>query len=56
MATLAAALHIQLTKPETYTLNAMASLPTTVEADRGVDLVDRAGWLAFGTTAVISLV
>ena len=56
MATLAAALHVQLTKPETYTLNPMASLPTTAEAERGVDLVDRAGWLAFGATAVISLV
>jgi|AntRauMinimDraft_4_1070384.scaffolds.fasta_scaffold00218_5 adenosylcobinamide-phosphate synthase len=56
MATLAAALQVQLTKPDTYTLNAVAELPTTAAAERGVDLVDRAGWLAFGTTAVISLV
>mgnify|MGYP006280543839 CR=1 FL=1 len=55
MATLAAALHVQLRKPDTYTLNPMADLPTTAEADRGVDLVDRAGWLAFAVTAVIAL-
>jgi adenosylcobinamide-phosphate synthase len=55
MATLSGALQIQLKKPDTYTLNAVADLPTTAEAERGVDLVDRAGWLAFITTAVISL-
>jgi len=56
MATLAAALQVQLTKPDTYTLNAVAELPTTAAAERGVDLVDRGGWLAFGAMAVICLV
>lgn len=56
MATLAAALHVQLEKPNTYTLNPMAELPSGVAADRGVDLVDWAGRLAFALTAVISLV
>lgn len=56
MATLAAALGVRLEKPDTYTLNAVAELPTVGAANRGVDLVDRAGWLAFGSTAVISLV
>jgi adenosylcobinamide-phosphate synthase len=55
MATLAAALTVQLDKPETYCLNPMASLPTVREAERGVDIVGRAGWLAFCTLAVIVL-
>ena len=55
MATLAAALHVRLEKPDTYTLNAVAELPTVDKARRGVGIVDRAGWLAFILTAVLSL-
>jgi len=53
MATLAAALQIRLEKPDSYTLNPVASLPSVAEADRGVRLVDRAGWLAVGLTGVV---
>ena len=53
MATLAAALHVRLEKPEQYTLNPVASLPTTAAGHRGVAIVRRAGWLAALTTAVI---
>jgi len=53
MATLAAGLGVRLEKPDHYTLNSVASLPTTTEGHRGVALVGRAGWLAALTTAVI---
>jgi len=56
MATLAAALHVRLQKPATYTLNSMAELPTVSEAERGIDIVDRAGWLAVLGWAVVLLV
>lgn len=56
MATLAAALQVRLEKPDTYTLNPVASLPTPAQANRGIGLVERAGWLTFGITAVITLV
>lgn len=53
MATLAAALSVRLEKPGSYVLNPIASLPTVAEGTAGVAVVRRAGWLAFGTTAVI---
>jgi adenosylcobinamide-phosphate synthase len=53
MATLAAALGVRLEKPGGYVLNPIASLPTVAESEAGVAVVRRAGWLAFGTTAVI---
>ena len=53
MATLAAALGVRLEKPDSYVLNPIASLPTVAESEAGVAVVRRAGWLAFGTTAVI---
>ncbi|MGZ0748653.1 adenosylcobinamide-phosphate synthase CbiB [Haloparvum sp. AD34] len=46
MATLAAVLDVRLEKPETYTLNPERSLPDAEQANRGVAVVDRAGWLA----------
>ena len=55
MSTLAAALGVRLTKPDTYTLNPMADLPTARAARRGVDIVDRAGLLALGGWAVVLL-
>lgn len=48
MATLAVALGVRLTKPGTYDLDAGAALPTPADAARGVAVVSRAGWLAFG--------
>jgi adenosylcobinamide-phosphate synthase len=51
MATLAVALDVRLTKPETYDLPAGDALPTTADAERGIVTVSRAGWLAFGLTA-----
>ena len=56
MSTLAAALHVRLEKPATYTLNSMAELPTVSEAERGIEIVDRAGWLAVLGWAVVLLV
>lgn len=53
MATLSAALGVKLEKSGHYTLNPVASLPTTTEGHRGVALVRRAGWLTTLTTAVI---
>ncbi len=46
MATLATVLDVRLEKPETYTLNPERSLPDAEQANRGVAVVDRAGWLA----------
>jgi len=51
MATLAAALDVRLTKPDVYDLPAADALPTPADATRGVAVVSRAGWLAFGLTA-----
>jgi adenosylcobinamide-phosphate synthase len=55
MATLAVALDVRLTKPDTYDLRAGAALPTPADATRGVAVVSRAGWLAFGLAGVIAL-
>jgi adenosylcobinamide-phosphate synthase len=55
MATLAVALGVRLTKPGAYTLDGGPTLPTRSEADRGVAVVSRAGWLAFGLAGVIAL-
>jgi len=55
MSTLAAALHVRLEKPDTYTLNSVAEPPTVGAAERGVDIVERAGWLAVLVWAVILL-
>jgi adenosylcobinamide-phosphate synthase len=46
MATLAAALDVRLEKPGVYALGASEELPTIDEANRGIDLVDRAAVLA----------
>jgi len=53
MATLAAVLDARLEKPDHYTLNAEAELPTAATAHRGVEIVTRAGWLAALTTVVV---
>ena len=53
IATLAAALGVQLEKLGHYTLNSVAALPMTAQGHHGVALVGRAGWLAALTTAVI---
>ncbi|WP_248897812.1 adenosylcobinamide-phosphate synthase CbiB [Haloplanus halobius] len=62
MATLAVLLGVRLEKPGAYALDGGASgvqaddaLPTRADADRGVALVARAGWLAFGLAGVIAL-
>jgi adenosylcobinamide-phosphate synthase len=55
MATLAVALGVRLTKPDAYDLRAGAALPTPADATRGVAVVSRAGWLAFGLAGVIAL-
>ena len=52
MATLAVALDVRLTKRETYNLAAGDDLPTPADAARGIAVVSRAGWLAFGLAAV----
>ena len=53
MATLSAALGVRLDKPGHYTLNPVASLPTTTAGHRGVAIVRRAGWLTALLAAVI---
>lgn len=53
MATLAAATNAQLRKPDTYTLNPNAPLPSSEEATRGVHIVNVACVLAFCLTGVI---
>ncbi|MFB6102126.1 MAG: CobD/CbiB family cobalamin biosynthesis protein [Haloplanus sp.] len=55
MATLAVLLGVRLTKPDAYDLASGSTLPTRADADRGVALVARAGWLAFGLAGVIAL-
>jgi adenosylcobinamide-phosphate synthase len=47
MATLAAVLDVELRKPDTYTLNPDAELPTTGDARRGIRVVGVAGLLSF---------
>ncbi|WP_338727494.1 adenosylcobinamide-phosphate synthase CbiB [Haladaptatus sp. DJG-WS-42] len=54
MATLAAATNAQLRKPDTYTLNPDASLPTSEGATRGVRIVNVAALLAFALAGVIA--
>lgn len=51
MAALAAVMGVRLAKPGAYTLDLGADLPTRADADRGVAVVSRAGWLAFGLAA-----
>ena len=52
MATLAAAVDVELTKPGVYTLNPEAALPTAARARTGVRTVAVAGALAFALTGV----
>ena len=52
MASLAAVLGVRLEKPGAYTLLPERSLPTAAEADAGVRVVARAGWLGVGVTGV----
>ncbi|WP_336360967.1 adenosylcobinamide-phosphate synthase CbiB [Haladaptatus sp. ZSTT2] len=54
MATLAAATNAQLRKPDTYTLNPEASLPSSERATRGVRIVNVACVLAFFLAGVIA--
>ncbi|MFD1595836.1 CobD/CbiB family cobalamin biosynthesis protein, partial [Haloplanus litoreus] len=55
MATLAILLGVRLEKPGVYALPGGTALPTRADADRGVAVVSRAGWLAFGLAGVIAL-
>jgi adenosylcobinamide-phosphate synthase len=55
MATLAVLLGVRLEKPGAYALAGGPALPTRADADRGVAVVSRAGWLAFGLAGVIAL-
>jgi adenosylcobinamide-phosphate synthase len=55
MGTLAVVLGVRLTKPGAYVLDGGPALPTRAEADRGVAVVSRAGWLAFALAGVIAL-
>ncbi|MEF8812357.1 MAG: CobD/CbiB family cobalamin biosynthesis protein [Halovenus sp.] len=52
MGTLAATLDVRLEKPDTYTLNPTASLPTPGDASRAVRLVTAAGLLTYLVAAV----
>jgi adenosylcobinamide-phosphate synthase len=56
MATLAVALDVRLTKPGAYDIPAGDALPTPADATRGVAVVSRAGWLAFGTAAAAGVI
>jgi adenosylcobinamide-phosphate synthase len=53
MGTLAAALGTRLEKPGVYTLPGGEALPDAATARRGVRLVARAGWLAWGGAAAL---
>jgi len=55
MSTLATALSVRLEKPETYELNANASLPSESEALAGLRVVRRAGLLAYGLAALLGV-
>jgi adenosylcobinamide-phosphate synthase len=52
MGTLAATLGVRLEKPDTYTLNPTASLPTPGDASRAVRLVTAAGLLTYLVAAL----
>jgi adenosylcobinamide-phosphate synthase len=62
MATVAVVLGVRLRKPGAYDLRedrrppdgrtASDDLPTRADAERGVAVVSRAGWLAFGLAGV----
>ncbi|AXG06074.1 cobalamin biosynthesis protein [Haloplanus rubicundus] len=56
MATLAVALDVRLTKPGAYDIPAGDALPTPADAMRGVAVVSRAGWLAFGVATAAGVV
>jgi adenosylcobinamide-phosphate synthase len=56
MATLAVALGVRLTKPGAYDIPAGDALPTPTDATRGIAVVSRAGWLAFGLAAAAGVV
>ncbi len=56
MATIAAALHVKLEKPGAYVLNDLGQLPTHDEADRGVSLASRAGWLFIGACVLVTAI
>jgi adenosylcobinamide-phosphate synthase len=53
MATLAAVLGVRLEKPDHYALDGGPALPSVDDARRGIRVVGRAGWLAFGLAAVL---
>ncbi|WP_129114616.1 adenosylcobinamide-phosphate synthase CbiB [Halegenticoccus tardaugens] len=54
MATLAAALSVELAKPGVYALNPSAGAPSAAEAARGVRVVGRAGILAYALAGVVA--
>lgn len=54
MATVAGAIDIRLAKPGAYVLNPDATLPTVPQAHQGIELVNRAGLLAFAGAAVVA--
>ncbi|QZA87466.1 adenosylcobinamide-phosphate synthase CbiB [Salinarchaeum sp. IM2453] len=56
MGTIAGALHVQLSKPDAYTLNPTASLPTTEQAQKGIQLVQRAGILAYAIGIIYGVI
>ena len=56
MGTVAAAVGVQLTKPDVYELNPIASLPDTETARRGLQVVGRAGLLAYGVAVTAGVV
>jgi len=53
MGTAASALAVRLEKPGTYVLNDVARRPQSGDIGRAIRLVSRAGWLAWGLTAVL---
>ena len=56
MGVLAAALAVRLEKPGSYELAGGSTLPSTVEAKRGVRIVGRAGILAYALSALIGVI
>lgn len=56
MATVAGAIRVRLEKPGAYVLNPTASLPTVDDARQGVQLVSRAGLLAYGLALFIGVI
>ncbi|WP_251329524.1 adenosylcobinamide-phosphate synthase CbiB [Haloplanus pelagicus] len=55
MATIATLLGVRLEKPGAYRLDGGPALPTRTDAERGVEVVGRAGWLTFGLAGVVAL-